>query len=160
MLNHLHANGIVALSLSTRLPTQRGSLVQLHTCRSYGLQLAWEFRSANWRWCGGSQGGARGINESLSQHLSVLTHSFLPPSFSYWSQWYFLLNSSPCFNLSHLWSATMQLINSPEFKACFSAMAGWHFSRDVTRRLLIDGCGQSHVSAKNGWNYLWEQFWA
>ena len=38
----------------------------------------------------------------------------------------------------------------PEFKARFSATADWHFSRDVTRRLLIDGCGQSHVSAKNG----------
>ena len=31
----------------------------------------------------------------------------------------------------------------PEFKARFSAMAGWHFSRDLTRHLLIDGCGQS-----------------
>jgi len=48
----------------------------------------------------------------------------------------------------------------PEFKARFSAKAGWHFSRDLTRRLLIGGCGQSHVSAKHGWNYLWEQFWA
>ena len=35
----------------------------------------------------------------------------------------------------------------PEFKARFSATAGWHFSRDLTRRLLIGGCGQSHVSA-------------
>jgi len=41
----------------------------------------------------------------------------------------------------------------PEFKARFSATAGWHFKRDLTRHLLIDGCGQSHVSAKN---YLWE----
>jgi len=40
----------------------------------------------------------------------------------------------------------------PEFKARFSAMAGWHFSRDLTRCLLIGGCGQSHVSAKHGWN--------
>ena len=38
----------------------------------------------------------------------------------------------------------------PEFKACFSATAGWHFSRDLTRRLLIGGCGQGHVSAKHG----------
>ena len=38
----------------------------------------------------------------------------------------------------------------PEFKACFSATAGWHFSRDLTRHLLIGGCGQSHVSAKHG----------
>ena len=36
----------------------------------------------------------------------------------------------------------------PEFKARFSATAGWHFSRDLTKRLLIGGCGQSHVSAK------------
>ena len=38
----------------------------------------------------------------------------------------------------------------PEFKARFSATAGWHFSRDLTRRLLIGGCGQSHVSGKHG----------
>ena len=38
----------------------------------------------------------------------------------------------------------------PEFKAHFSATAGWHFSRDLTRRLLIGECGQSHVSAKHG----------
>ena len=34
----------------------------------------------------------------------------------------------------------------PEFKAYISVMAGWHFSRNLTRRLLIGGCGQSHVS--------------
>ena len=38
----------------------------------------------------------------------------------------------------------------PVFKACFSAVAGWHFSRDLSRHLLIGGCGQSHVSVKNG----------
>ena len=38
----------------------------------------------------------------------------------------------------------------PEFKARFSATAGWHFSRNLTRCLLIGGCGQSHVSVKNG----------
>ena len=38
----------------------------------------------------------------------------------------------------------------PEFEACFSATAGWHFLRDLTRCLLIGGCGQSHVSAKPG----------
>ena len=32
----------------------------------------------------------------------------------------------------------------PEFKAQSSATAGWHFSRDLTRHLLIGGCGQSH----------------
>ena len=38
----------------------------------------------------------------------------------------------------------------PEFKAHISAILGWHFSRDLTRHLLIGGCGQSHVSAKHG----------
>ena len=36
----------------------------------------------------------------------------------------------------------------PKFKACFSATASLHFERDLTRHLLIGGCGQSHVSAK------------
>ena len=38
----------------------------------------------------------------------------------------------------------------PEFKARLLATAGWHFSRDLIRHLLIGGCGQSHVSAKYG----------
>jgi len=38
----------------------------------------------------------------------------------------------------------------PEFKAHFSAMAGWHFPRDLARCLLIGGCGHSHVSVKDG----------
>ena len=38
----------------------------------------------------------------------------------------------------------------PEFEDCFSATAGWHFLGDLTRRLLIGGCGQSHISAKRG----------
>ena len=38
----------------------------------------------------------------------------------------------------------------PEFKAHFSATAGWHFSTDLTRRFLIVGYSQSHVSAKHG----------
>jgi len=38
----------------------------------------------------------------------------------------------------------------PEFKPRFLATACWHFSRDLTRRLLIGGCGQSHISAKHG----------
>ena len=38
----------------------------------------------------------------------------------------------------------------PEFKARFSATAGWHFSRDLTRHLLIGRYGQSHVSVKDG----------
>ena len=38
----------------------------------------------------------------------------------------------------------------PVFKACFSATAGWHFLTDVTRCLLISGCSQSPVSAKDG----------
>ena len=31
----------------------------------------------------------------------------------------------------------------PPFKAHFSATAGWHFLRDLTRRLLFGGCGRS-----------------
>ena len=38
----------------------------------------------------------------------------------------------------------------PAFKAHFSATAGWHFSRDLSRHLLIGGYGQSHVSVKDG----------
>ena len=38
----------------------------------------------------------------------------------------------------------------PEFKARSSATAGWHFSQDLIRCLLIGGCGQSHISAKHG----------
>ena len=37
----------------------------------------------------------------------------------------------------------------PVFKACFSAMVGWHFLRDLTRHLLNCGRGQSHVSFKD-----------
>jgi len=36
------------------------------------------------------------------------------------------------------------------FKARFSATASWHFLRDLTRRLLIGGCGHGHVSVKYG----------
>ena len=38
----------------------------------------------------------------------------------------------------------------PAFKARFSAKAGWHFPRDLTRQLLIRRCDQSHVSVKDG----------
>jgi len=38
----------------------------------------------------------------------------------------------------------------PEFKVRFSATAGWHFSRDLTRHLLFGGCGHSHMSVKYG----------
>ena len=38
----------------------------------------------------------------------------------------------------------------PEFEARLLATAGWHFLRDLTRHLLIGGCGLSHVSAKHG----------
>ena len=38
----------------------------------------------------------------------------------------------------------------PEFKAHFSATAGWHFSRDLAWHLLTGGCGHSHVSVKYG----------
>jgi len=36
----------------------------------------------------------------------------------------------------------------PVFKAHFSATAGWHFLRDITKRFLIGGCGQTDVSVK------------
>ena len=38
----------------------------------------------------------------------------------------------------------------PEFKARFSATAGWHFSSDLARRLLIDRCSHRHVALKYG----------
>jgi len=38
----------------------------------------------------------------------------------------------------------------PEFEARFSAMAGWHFSRDLARRLVIGGCGHTYISVKYG----------
>ena len=38
----------------------------------------------------------------------------------------------------------------PELKAHFSATAGWHFSRDLTRLLLIGECSHSHASFKYG----------
>ena len=38
----------------------------------------------------------------------------------------------------------------PAFKACFSAIVGWHFSRDLSRCLLNGRCGYSHISAKDG----------
>ena len=56
------------------------------------------------------------------------------------------------FGINGVRSQRFHLVGPPfsEFKARFSATAGWHFSRDLTRRLLIGGCGQSHVSAKHG----------
>ena len=36
------------------------------------------------------------------------------------------------------------------FKVHFSAKAGCHFSRGLSRCLLFGGCGQSHISVK-GW---------
>ena len=38
----------------------------------------------------------------------------------------------------------------PEFKARFSATAGWHFLGDLTRRLLTGVCGHCHVSVEYG----------
>jgi len=38
----------------------------------------------------------------------------------------------------------------PEFKAHFSAMAGWHFLSNLTMHLLIGRCGQGHGSVKYG----------
>ena len=56
------------------------------------------------------------------------------------------------FGINGVRNKRSHLIGSPfsEFKACFSATAGWHFSRDLTRHLLIGGCGHSHISVKYG----------
>ena len=56
------------------------------------------------------------------------------------------------FDINGVRNKRSHLVGPPflDFKACFSAMAGWHLSRDLTRRLLIGGCGQSPVSAKYG----------
>ena len=66
------------------------------------------------------------------------------------------------FGINGVRNQRSHLVGPPfqEFKVRFSATPGWHFSRDLTRCLLIGRCGQSYVSAKHGWNYLWEQFWA
>ena len=50
----------------------------------------------------------------------------------------------------------------PEFKARFSPTAGWHFSRDLTRRLLIGGCGHENrnwgtFKSCREWKWLWEE---
>ena len=83
------------------------------------------------------------------------------------SQWHSLVISlvraiSILFGINGVRKQRSHLVGPPfsEFKARFSATVGWHFLRDLTRRLLIGGCGQSHISAKHGCYYLWEQFWA
>ena len=59
---------------------------------------------------------------------------------------------SVLFGINRVRNKRSHLVGPPflEFKARFSATAGWHFSRDLTRHLLIGGCGQSHVSVKDG----------
>ena len=56
------------------------------------------------------------------------------------------------FGINGVRNKRSHLVGPPflEFKPCFSATAGWHFSGDLTRHLLIGECGQSHVSAKHG----------
>ena len=60
--------------------------------------------------------------------------------------------TSILFGINGVRNKRSQLVGPPfpEFKARFSATASWHFLRDLTRRLLIGGCGQSHASAKHG----------
>ena len=60
--------------------------------------------------------------------------------------------NSILFDINGVRNKQSQLVGPPflEFKACFSASAGWHFSRDLTRHLLIGECGHSHVSVKYG----------
>ena len=52
------------------------------------------------------------------------------------------------FGINGVRNKRSHLVGPPflEFKAHFSATAGLHFLRDLTRRLLIGECGQSHVS--------------
>ena len=59
---------------------------------------------------------------------------------------------SVLFSLNGVRNKRSHLVGTPfpEFKACFSATAVWHFSRDLTRHLVIRGCGHSHVSVKYG----------
>ena len=59
---------------------------------------------------------------------------------------------SVLFGINRVRNKRSHLVGSPfpAFKACFSATAGWHFSRDLSRHLLISRCGHSHLSAKNG----------
>ena len=66
--------------------------------------------------------------------------------------WLVLRDISVLFGLNGVRNQQPHLVGPPfpAFKACVSAMAGLHFSRDLSRRLLIGGCGQSHVSVKNG----------
>ena len=58
---------------------------------------------------------------------------------------------SVLFGVNGIRNKQSHLVGSPfpVFKACFSAYTGWHFSRDLTRCLLIGGCGQTQVSVKD-----------
>jgi len=60
---------------------------------------------------------------------------------------------SVLFGINGVRNKRSHLVGSPfpAFKACFSATAGWHFSRDLSRHLLLCGCGQSHVPVKNAY---------
>jgi len=59
---------------------------------------------------------------------------------------------SVLFGINGVRNKRSHLVEPPflEFKAHFSATAGWHFLRDLTRCLLVGGCGHSHVSVKYG----------
>jgi len=56
------------------------------------------------------------------------------------------------FGMNGVRNKRSHLVGPPflEFKARFPATAGWHFSSDLAWRLLIGGCGHSHVSVKYG----------
>jgi len=56
------------------------------------------------------------------------------------------------FGINGIRNKRSHLIVSPflVFKARFSAIAGWHFSRDLCRCLLIGGCGQSQYPLESG----------
>ena len=59
---------------------------------------------------------------------------------------------SVLFGINGVRNKRSYLVGPLTFRACVSATAGWHFSRDLTKHnvMLINGCSQSHVSVKDG----------
>ena len=62
--------------------------------------------------------------------------------------------NSVLFGINGVRNKRSHIVGPPylEFKAHFSATVGWHFSRDLTRRLLIGGCGHSSSNL-----YVWHR---
>ena len=72
------------------------------------------------------------LGSSLKMTWLVLGGHFC----QFWPKWSWKPAISPC-------RASISSIQGP-----FLATAGWHFSRDLARHLLIGGCDQSHISVK------------